>query len=80
MSVRSGHQGRIPLVEFGNARNGEDSRPDGVDLQIILQPLATPAIRTVPTEKDHGHYISGKGLAGTHQEALNAIKDLPIDP
>ena len=80
MTVRPGHQRKIPLVEFGDAGRSGAGRPDGVDLHIILQPLATPAIRTVPTEKDYGHYISGHGLIGTREEALNAIRDLPIDP
>ncbi len=80
MSVYPGHQRKIPLVEFAAAGHSAGDRSDGVELRIILQPLTTPAIRTVPTEKDNGHYISGHGLIGTMEEALDAIRDLPIDP
>ena len=64
------------MVEFV----GVDGARCGIDLRILLRPLQSPAIRTLPTEKDHGHYISGRGLVATEGEALTALKEMPIDP
>jgi hypothetical protein len=51
-----------------------------VELRVILKPLTSLAIRTVPTEKDFGNSIGGTGLAGTLEEALKSMEELPIDP
>ena len=78
MTVRSGHQRSIPLIEFFTGDNSNPS--NGIDLRLILQPLKGSATRSVPTEKDHGNYVSGSGLAGTMEETLRDLRELPIDP
>jgi predicted Ser/Thr protein kinase len=80
MSVRSGYQRRIPLVEFGSTNNALGQGRGGIDLRILVRPLQSPAIRTLPSEKEHGHYVSGRGFIGTRDEVLKALKEMPIDP
>jgi hypothetical protein len=49
-------------------------------LRVFLEPLRSPPIRTVANEIDQTNYIAGTGLAGTIEETLNTMKNLPIDP
>ena len=79
-SVRSGHQRAIRLVEFDRPEGDGNHRQSGVELRIFLEPLRSPPIRTVPNEMDRTNYIAGRGLTGTLEEALNTMKNLPIDP
>ena len=79
-SVRSGHQRAIRLVEFDGPEGDGNHGQSGVELRIFLEPLRSPLIRTVPNEIDRTNYIGGFGLAGTIEEALDTMKNLPIDP
>ena len=80
MTVRSGRQRSVPLVDFADTSRLPSRGQNGIDLRILLMPLKSPAIRTVPTEQDHGNYISGMGLGGTMEAALKFLKELPTDP
>ncbi|MCI0745323.1 MAG: protein kinase [Verrucomicrobia subdivision 3 bacterium] len=79
-SVRSGRQRAIRLVEFDRPEGDGNHGQSGVELRIFLEPLKSPPIRTVPNEIDQTNYIAGSGLAGTIEEALKTMKNLPIDP
>jgi len=79
MTVRTGHQRKVPLVEFDLA-GGRTARRSGIELRVVLQPLPGGAIRTVPTERDYGTYVCGGGFAGTKEETLRLLQKLPIDP
>jgi len=79
-SVRSGYQRVIPLVEFHRPDGDVNHRQSGVELRIVLEPLRLPPIRTRPNEIDRTNYIAAMALAGTLEEALNTIKNLPIEP
>lgn len=79
-SLRSGHQRAIRLVDFDPPEGDLGHGQSGVELRIFLEPLKSPPIRTVPNEVDHTNYIAGRGLAGTMEDALRAIKQWPTDP
>jgi cyclic lactone autoinducer peptide len=79
-SVHSGHQRVIPLAGFDRPEGDGNAGRSGVELRILLEPLRLPPIRVVPNEVDRTNYVSGSGLAGTMEEALNAIKTLPVEP
>ena len=79
-SVRSGHQRVIRLVNFERPAGRENEGRSGIELRVLLEPLTSAPMRTVPNEMDRTGYISGTGLAGTIEEALNTMKTLPIDP
>ena len=79
-SVRSGHQRAIRLVEFDGPESDRNRGQSGVELRVFLEPLRLPPIRTAANEIDRTNYIAGTGLAGTIEEALNTMKNLPLDP
>ena len=78
--VRSGHQRAIRLVEFDRPERDGNHGQSGVELRVFLEPLRSPPIRTVANEIDRTNSIAGSGLAGTLEETLNTMKNLPIDP
>jgi len=78
--LRSGHQRSLRLVAFARPEGDANPGQSGVELRILLEPLKSAAIRTAPYEVDHTNYIAGRGLAGTAEEMLRAIKTWPIDP
>ena len=79
LSVRSGHQRAIRLLEFDRPEGGGTHGRSGVELRILLERLRSPAIRTQPNEIDRTNYVVGSGPAGTVEKALDAIKNLPMD-
>ena len=81
-SVRSDHQRAIRLVEFERPEGEGNHGQSGVELRFFLEPLRSlpTAIVTGPNEIDQTNYIAGHGLAGTLEEALDTMKNLPIDP
>jgi tRNA A-37 threonylcarbamoyl transferase component Bud32 len=79
-SVRPGHQHVIRLVECDRPEGDGNHSQCGLELRIFIEPLMSPAIRTVPSEIDHTNYVSGTGLAGTMEEALDRMKTWPINP
>jgi serine/threonine protein kinase len=80
MRVRSAHQRAIPLVAFAGPEWDGSRGQNGVELRIILEPLKSPPVRTVPFEADHGNHIAGRGLAVTLEEALQSMEKVPIEP
>jgi hypothetical protein len=78
-SVQSGHQRVIRLGEFAGPDSGGNHGQSGVELRIFLEPLRSPPIRMVPNEVDRTNYVSGSGLAGTMEDALNQMKNFPVD-
>jgi serine/threonine protein kinase len=80
LTVRSGHQGILRLVDYVQPE-GESSRvKSGVELRIFLEPLNSLPIRTDPFEVEGTNYVVGHGLGWTTEEALKAIKQWPDDP
>jgi hypothetical protein len=77
MSVRSGHQRVIPLLEYPERGAASAPSRSGVELHVMLEPLRSPAIRTAPLEKDLGDFIGGSGLDATVEEALKLVRRLP---
>jgi serine/threonine protein kinase len=62
-SLRSGQQMAIPLAESASSEGNGLRGKTGVELRILLEPLKSPAVQTVPTEKDFGTHIGSSGLA-----------------
>jgi hypothetical protein len=79
-SVRSGYQRTIHLVDFIGPEFDGSRGQSGVEVRIILEPFNGPAIRTRPNEKDRTTHVAGEGLAGTLEETLLAMKNLPMEP
>lgn len=80
-SVRSGYQHSVRLVNFQTPEqdNGRHVQ-SGLELRILVEPLLSPAIKTVPHEIERTNYIAGSGLAGTMVQALESMKTLPLEP
>jgi len=79
MTVPSGHQRVIRLVQYFERGKGGQSR-DGVELRILLEPLTSPAARTVPSEKELNNCIAGSGLESSMESTLKLMQRLPVDP
>ena len=79
-SVRSGHQRAIRLVDFVGPEFDGNRGQSGVEVRIFLEPFNGPAIRTRPNETDRTTHVAGQGLAGTLEETLLAMKNLPMEP
>lgn len=80
-TVRSGYQRTVRLVDFETAQTvGEGRLQSGIELRILVQPLRSPPIKTVPHEIDRTNYIAGQGLAETMEQTLQSMKTLPIEP
>ncbi len=79
LSVRSGHQRTIRLVDLENFE-ANTNHQSGVELRVFLQPLTLPPIRTRANEINRTNYVYGSGLVGTTEEALTAMKNLPLEP
>jgi serine/threonine protein kinase len=79
MTVRSGHQGVLRLVDYVKPEGELFHGPSGVELRIFLKPLKSPPIRTDPFEVEGTDYVAGRGLGWTMEEALKAIKQWPAD-
>jgi hypothetical protein len=79
LTVGSGHQGILRLVDYvtpeGQAAHGQS----GVELRIFLEPMKYASIRTDPFEVEGTNYVAGFGPGWTTDEALKAIKQWPID-
>jgi hypothetical protein len=79
MTVRSGHQGILRLVDYV----GQDGQPtygqSGVELRVFLEPIKYAPVRTDPFETEGPNYVAGLGPGWTADEALKAIKQWPVD-
>jgi serine/threonine protein kinase len=80
LNVRSAHQGVLRLVDYvtpaGQTRHGRS----GIELRIFVEPWKQPLARTSPLEVEGANYVAGNGTGWTTEQALNAIKQWPIDP
>ncbi|HEY5914649.1 MAG TPA: serine/threonine-protein kinase [Verrucomicrobiae bacterium] len=79
MTVQTGHQRVIRLVEYPEPQGRSQTAQDGVELRILLQPLTSPAIRTVPSEKELANCIGGYGLEESVEKTQELMKRLPQD-
>jgi hypothetical protein len=80
MTVRSGHQGVLRLVDYVKPEGESSHGQSGVELRIFLEPFKSPPVRTDPFEVEGTNYVAGRGLGWTMEEALKAIKQWPADP
>jgi len=80
LKVRSGHQTVFGLLDFVQPEGEGKRGRSGAELRIFLEPLRSPPIRSLPDEIDRTNYIAGKGLAGTMEKTLKAIRERPTDP
>jgi len=79
--VRSGYQRAIRLVDFQTPDSSQSyTVQPGVELRILVEPLHSAPIKTVPHEIERTNYIAGSGLAGSIEQALHSMKTLPIEP
>ena len=79
LTVRSGHQGVLRLVDYVKPKGESSHGPSGVELRIFLEPLKSPPIRTDPFEIEGSNYVAGHGPGWTMEETLKAIKQWPAD-
>jgi hypothetical protein len=79
MSVRSGHQGIIRLVDYVTPEGESGHGLSGVELRIFLEPMNHAPIRTDPFEIEGTNYVAGSGAGWTMDQALKAIKEWPVD-
>jgi serine/threonine protein kinase len=79
LTVRSGHQGILRLVEYVTSEHQSSPGRSGIELRIFLEPLKSPPIRTDPFEVEGTNYVAGHALNWTMDEALKAIKEWPED-
>jgi len=80
MTVRSGHQGVLRLVDYVRPEGESSHGQSGVELRIFLEPFNSPPVRTDPFEVEGTNYVAGRGLGWTEDDALKAIKQWPADP
>ena len=79
LNVRSGHQGILRLVDYVTPEGQRGIGHFGVELRIFLEPLKSRPIRTDPFEVEGTDYVAGRGLGWTMDQALEAIKEWPVD-
>jgi hypothetical protein len=79
LTIRSGHQGSLHLVDFVTPDGQAGKGLSGVEIRIFLQPWKYPLIRTNPFEVEGTNCVAGPGTGWTTEEALKAIKEWPTD-
>ena len=79
LTVGSGHQGILRLVDYVTPEGQAAHDQSGVELRIFLEPMKSPPIRTDPFEVEGTNYVAGSGPGWTTVEALKAIKQWPAD-
>ena len=79
LTVRSGHQGILRLVDYVQPEGESRHDQSGVELRIFLEPLKSPPIRTDPFEIEGTNYVAGNGLGWTMEATLKAIKQWPAN-
>ncbi len=77
--VASGQQAAIPLLDYQTS-DGSDTRRNGVELRIVLQPSSELLVRTFPSEEHFGRFLAGPGLLGSMDDALTLIREVPTEP
>jgi hypothetical protein len=79
LTVRSGYQGVVRLVDEIAPEGQSTSGQSGVELRVFLEPTKMPPIRTDPFEVEGTNYVAGHGAGWTADEALKAIKQWPVE-
>jgi hypothetical protein len=79
LTVRSGHQAILRLVDYVTPDGGASNGQSGVELRVFLEPLKFPPTRTDPLEFEGTNYVAGYGPGWTADDALKAIKEWPVD-
>ena len=79
LTVRSGYQGVVRLVDEVTPARQSNSGQSGVELRVFLEPTKMPPIRTDPFEVEGTNYVAGHGAGWTADEALKAIKQWPVE-
>jgi serine/threonine protein kinase len=79
-TVWTGQQAAIPLVDFVEPNAAKPTPKSGIELRVVLQPLTVPAIRTAANEVDRTTFIGGTGLAGSTEQTLKWLHELPMGP
>lgn len=77
--VQIGHQRAIRLMEDPDPEGVQHAVRDGVELRLLLEPLRSPAVRNLPSEKQLGDCIGGVGLDLPPEELLKLIQRRPKD-
>jgi serine/threonine protein kinase len=80
LTVRSGRQGVLRLVDGFVPDNQTIHVQSGVEFRIFLEPMSYPPGRTDPFEIEGTNYVAGSGAGWTEPEVLKAIKQWPADP
>jgi hypothetical protein len=79
LTLRSGHQRILGLVDYitpaGQAARGKS----GIELRVFLQPLTFAPLRTDPFQVQEQYYVAGIGPGWTTEQALEAIKQWPVE-
>jgi hypothetical protein len=80
-TVRTGYQRSMRLVDFLAPEQDKGGHVRcGIELRILVEPLRSTPIKTVPYEIVQTNYIAGTGLAGTMEQTLQSMKTLPVEP
>jgi serine/threonine protein kinase len=80
MTLVSGHQRSVRLLDYPEQSGARRTAPNGVELRVLLKPLKSPAMRSVPSEKELNNCIGGAGLELPMDEMLKLMNQLPINP
>jgi hypothetical protein len=79
LTVRSGHQGTVRLVDYVTPERQASHGQSGVELRIFVEPWKLPPLRTDPFEVEGTNYVAGHWAGWTTEDALKAIKQWPAD-
>jgi hypothetical protein len=81
LTVRSGHQAVLRLVDDVTPEGQSGRGKSGVELRIFLEPMTFAPTRTDPFENagPNNSYVAGHGPGWSEEEALKAIKQWPAD-
>jgi hypothetical protein len=79
LTVRSGRQGVLRLVDGYVPDNQTIHGQSGIELRIFVEPMSYAPARTDPFEIEGTNYVAGSGASWTEPEVLKAIKQWPTD-
>jgi tRNA A-37 threonylcarbamoyl transferase component Bud32 len=79
LTLRSGHQAIIRLVDYVTPAGQPVGGNSGIELRIFLEPLKFAPVRTDPFQVQEQNYVAGTGPGWTTEQALEAIKQWPVE-
>jgi serine/threonine protein kinase len=79
LTLRSGHQLILGLVAYTTPPGERAGGKSGIELRIFLEPMKFAPVRTDPFEVQEQTYVAGIGPGWTTDQALQAIKQWPIE-